>query len=83
MGCFCEEMSHIPSLILPNPNTGIALTGHAVLDREGREAVLTVDPSDEPYGLLTIASSSMRVNTEEQDQTIHIYVTREFGALGL
>uniref|UniRef100_A0A3Q3W600 Adhesion G-protein coupled receptor V1 n=1 Tax=Mola mola TaxID=94237 RepID=A0A3Q3W600_MOLML len=61
---------------------GITVTGHAVLDVEGSEAVLTVDPSDEPYGLLTIASSSLRVNTEEQDQTINIYVTREFGALG-
>lgn len=80
---FVKKCLNIPSLILPNPNTGITVTGHAVLDVEGSEAVLTVDPSDEPYGLLTIASSSLRVNTEEQDQTINIYVTREFGALGL
>lgn len=57
-------------------------TGHAALDVLGSEAVLTVDTSDEPYGLLTIAPSSLRVTTEERDQTVHIYVNREFGASG-
>lgn len=59
------------------------VTGHAALDVQGSEAVLTVDTSDEPYGLLTIAPSSLRVTTEERDQTINIYVNREFGASGL
>lgn len=59
------------------------MTGHAALDVQGSEAVLTVDTSDEPYGLLTIAPSSLRVTTEEQDQTVNIYVNREFGASGL
>lgn len=58
------------------------MTGHAALDVQGSEAVLTVDTSDEPYGLLTIASSSLRVTTEERDRTINIYVNREFGASG-
>lgn len=58
------------------------VTGHAALDVQGSEAVLTVDTSDEPYGLLTIASSSLRVTTEERDRTINIYVNREFGASG-
>ena len=58
------------------------MTGHAALDVQGRQAVVTVDTSDEPYGLLTIAPSSVRVTTEERDQTINIYVNREFGASG-
>ncbi len=58
------------------------MTGHAALDVQGSEAVLTVDTSDEPYGLLTIAPSSLRVTTEEQERTLNIYVNREFGASG-
>ncbi|XP_045890437.1 adhesion G-protein coupled receptor V1 [Micropterus dolomieu] len=62
--------------------SGVAVTGHAALDVQGSEAVLTVDTSDAPYGLLTIAPSSRRVTTEEQSRTINIYVNREFGASG-
>uniref|UniRef100_UPI0037E7935A adhesion G-protein coupled receptor V1 n=1 Tax=Semicossyphus pulcher TaxID=241346 RepID=UPI0037E7935A len=61
---------------------GVVATGHATLDVQGSEAVLSVDTSDEPYGLLTIAPSSLRVTTEERDRTINIYVNREFGASG-
>lgn len=57
-------------------------TGHAALDIQGSEAVLSVDTSDEPYGVLSIAPSSLKVTTEERDQTINIYVNREFGASG-
>lgn len=59
------------------------VTGHAVLDVQGSEALLTVNTSDEPYGLLSIAPSSLKVTTEEEDGTINIYVNREFGASGL
>ncbi|XP_051279685.1 adhesion G-protein coupled receptor V1 isoform X2 [Dicentrarchus labrax] len=61
---------------------GVVVTGHAALDVQGSEAVLTVDTSDEPYGVLTIAPSSLRVTAEERDQTVNIYVNREFGASG-
>ncbi|KAM8885173.1 adhesion G-protein coupled receptor V1 [Spinachia spinachia] len=61
---------------------GVVVTGHAALDVEGSEAVLTVDTSNEPYGLLSIPPSSLRVTTEERDQTINIYVNKEFGASG-
>lgn len=40
-----------------------------------------MDTSDEPYGLLTVAPSSL--TTEERHQTVNIYVNREFGASGL
>uniref|UniRef100_A0A3Q2DXJ8 Adhesion G-protein coupled receptor V1 n=1 Tax=Cyprinodon variegatus TaxID=28743 RepID=A0A3Q2DXJ8_CYPVA len=61
---------------------GVVVTGHAALDVQGSEAVLTVDTSDQPYGLLTIAPSSLRVSTEERDQIINIYINREFGVSG-
>ncbi|XP_065821533.1 adhesion G-protein coupled receptor V1 [Labrus bergylta] len=61
---------------------GVVETGHAALDAQGSEAVISVDISDEPYGLLTIAPSSLKVTTEEQDRTVNIYVKREFGASG-
>lgn len=59
------------------------VTGHAVLDVQSSEAVLTVDTSDEPYGLLAIAPSSVKLSTEERDRTINIYINRVFGAAGL
>ncbi|XP_026199339.1 adhesion G-protein coupled receptor V1 [Anabas testudineus] len=59
---------------------GVVVTGYAALDVKGSETVLTVDTSDKPYGLLTIAPSSLRVTTEESERTINIYINREFGA---
>ncbi|XP_036069486.1 adhesion G-protein coupled receptor V1 isoform X2 [Oryzias melastigma] len=70
-------------VLLSNIKTfGVAVTGHAALDVQGREAVVTVDISDQPYGLLTIAPSSVRVTTEEHAQIIYIYINREFGTSG-
>lgn len=46
-------------------------------------AVVTFDTSGQPYSLLSIAPSSLRVTTEERDHTINIYINREFGASGL
>ncbi|XP_076021271.1 adhesion G-protein coupled receptor V1 [Genypterus blacodes] len=60
---------------------GVLVTGHAVLDIEGREAVLRMETSDEPYGVLSIAPLS--VTTEERARTINIYVNREFGTAGV
>uniref|UniRef100_A0A3P8WCF8 Adhesion G-protein coupled receptor V1 n=1 Tax=Cynoglossus semilaevis TaxID=244447 RepID=A0A3P8WCF8_CYNSE len=62
--------------------SGVVVTGHAALDVQGSEAVLTVDTSDEPFGLLSIAPSSLRVTTEERDRTLNIYINREFGSSG-
>uniref|UniRef100_A0A3B4AIJ3 Adhesion G protein-coupled receptor V1 n=1 Tax=Periophthalmus magnuspinnatus TaxID=409849 RepID=A0A3B4AIJ3_9GOBI len=61
---------------------GVGVTGHAALDVEGRESLITVDTSDEPFGMLTIAPSSLMVTTEELDKIINIYINREFGASG-
>ncbi|KAM6930325.1 adhesion G-protein coupled receptor V1 [Xenentodon cancila] len=71
-------------VLLSNIQTfGVVATGHAALSVQGSEAVLTVDTSDQPYGLLSIAPSSLKVTTEERDHVINIYINREFGASGM
>ncbi|XP_076853827.1 adhesion G-protein coupled receptor V1 [Brachyhypopomus gauderio] len=70
-------------LILSNVQTkGVTATGVAGLDVQGREAVVTVEASDEPFGTLSIAPSSLLIYTEEKDTTLRIYINREFGASG-
>ncbi|KAK0155883.1 G-protein coupled receptor 98 [Merluccius polli] len=61
---------------------GVEATGHAALDIQGAEAVVTIETSDEPFGMLSIAASSLRVTTEERDRTLNVYVNREFGTSG-
>ena len=61
---------------------GVLVTGHAALDVRGREAVVTVETSDAPYGMLSMAPSSRSVATVERDGTVQIYVNREFGSSG-
>ncbi|XP_061584932.1 adhesion G-protein coupled receptor V1 [Cololabis saira] len=71
-------------VLLSNIKTfGVVVTGHAALDLQDSEAVLTVDTSDEPYGLLSVAPSSLKVTTEERNQVINIYINREFGSSGM
>ncbi|KAG7254500.1 hypothetical protein CRUP_017486, partial [Coryphaenoides rupestris] len=48
----------------------------------GAEAVVTIETSDEPFGMLSIAASSLHVTTEERDRTLSVYVNREFGTSG-
>ncbi|GAA6109102.1 adhesion G-protein coupled receptor V1 isoform X1 [Tachysurus ichikawai] len=70
-------------VILSNIQTkGVTATGVAALDPEGREAVISVAASDEPFGILRIAPSSINISTDEKDTKLRIYITREFGASG-
>ncbi|XP_017551078.2 adhesion G-protein coupled receptor V1 isoform X2 [Pygocentrus nattereri] len=70
-------------VVLSNIQTkGVTATGVAALDFQGREAVVSVEASDEPFGMLSIAPSSRSVSTEEKNTTIRIYINREFGASG-
>ncbi|KAK9974393.1 hypothetical protein ABG768_022494 [Culter alburnus] len=70
-------------VILSNIQTkGVTKTGMAALSAQGREAVVSVEASDEPFGLLSIAPSSLKITTDEKDTTIRIYINREFGASG-
>ncbi|KAI1900416.1 hypothetical protein AGOR_G00049720 [Albula goreensis] len=71
-------------VILSNICTkGVTVTGMAALDMQSQEAVVTVQASDEPYGMLSIAPSSLRVSTEEENVTLTIFINREFGASGV
>ncbi|KAM8865111.1 adhesion G-protein coupled receptor V1 isoform 2-T2 [Synchiropus picturatus] len=61
---------------------GVADTGHAAIDAPASRALLTVDTSDAPYGMLAIPPASQHVSTEEREQIVNIYVNREFGSSG-
>uniref|UniRef100_G1KP04 Adhesion G-protein coupled receptor V1 n=1 Tax=Anolis carolinensis TaxID=28377 RepID=G1KP04_ANOCA len=81
---------HIPEeneeyqIILHNVRTeGVTSTGAAVLDSQGYEAVLTVEASDEPHGVLNFAPSSRIVLVQEGNITIQLFINREFGSLGV
>lgn len=58
------------------------MTGHAALDTQGSESVITVDTSDAPFGMLTIAPSFRLVTTEEREQILNIYINRVYSASG-
>ncbi|XP_060617754.2 adhesion G-protein coupled receptor V1 isoform X2 [Anolis sagrei] len=81
---------HIPEeneeyqIILHNVRTeGVTSTGAAVLDSQGYEAVLTIEASDEPHGVLNFAPSSRFVLVQEGNITIQLFINREFGSLGV
>lgn len=62
---------------------GVPPAGMALLDTQGYAAVLTVEASDEPHGVLNFALSSRFVLLQEADMTIQLFINREFGSLGL
>nr|XP_029492889.1 adhesion G-protein coupled receptor V1-like [Oncorhynchus nerka] len=78
------EEKELYRVILSNVRTyGVLVTGHGALDDQGREAVVTMETSDGPFGMLSIAPSSLRLNTEERDSTLNVFINREFGASGV
>ncbi|XP_054843539.1 adhesion G-protein coupled receptor V1 [Eublepharis macularius] len=71
-------------VILHNVRTqGVSSAGAAVLDNQGYEAVLTIEASDEPHGVLNFASSSRVVLVQEENKTVQLFINREFGSLGI
>ncbi|KAJ8006188.1 hypothetical protein DPEC_G00125640 [Dallia pectoralis] len=70
-------------VVLSNVRTyGVVVTGHAALDVQRGVAVVTVEASDVPFGMLSIAPSSISLTTEERDITLSIFINREPGASG-
>lgn len=65
------------------PSLGVSPAGFALLDAQGYAAVLTVEASDEPHGVLNFALSSRFVVLQEANITIQLFINREFGSLGL
>ncbi|XP_042546906.1 adhesion G-protein coupled receptor V1 [Dipodomys spectabilis] len=77
------EEKEIYQIILFDVRTqGVPPAGIALLDTQGYAAVLTVEASDEPHGVLNFAPSSRFVLLQEANVTIQLFVNREFGSLG-
>ncbi|XP_016041836.2 adhesion G-protein coupled receptor V1 [Erinaceus europaeus] len=75
-----KEVYHV---ILDDVRTqGVTPAGIALLDAQGYLAVLTVEASDEPHGLLNFAVSSRHVLLQEANVTIQLFINREFGSIG-
>ncbi|XP_068103893.1 adhesion G-protein coupled receptor V1 [Hyperolius riggenbachi] len=77
-----EEKEEYRIILYDVKTEGVSGAGVAVLDEQGYEAVLTVEASDEPHGLLNFAPSSRLVITQEANKTIQLFINREFGSLG-
>ncbi|KAI5088303.1 G-protein coupled receptor 98 isoform X2, partial [Silurus meridionalis] len=77
-----EEKEEYRVILSKIQTKGVTVTGEAAVDAEGHEAVVSVAASDEPFGLLRIAPSSLNISTDEKDITLRIYINREFGASG-
>ncbi|XP_041868909.1 adhesion G-protein coupled receptor V1 isoform X6 [Corvus kubaryi] len=77
------EEKEVYRIILYSIKTeGVSPSGAAVLDSQGYEAVLTVEASDEPHGVLNFASPSRVVLLPEENKTVQLFINREFGSLG-
>ncbi|EPQ10965.1 G-protein coupled receptor 98, partial [Myotis brandtii] len=76
------EEKEVYQVILYDIRTqGVPPAGVALLDAQGYAAVLTVEASDEPHGVLNFALSSRFVLLQEADVTIQLFINREFGSL--
>ncbi|KAG8524634.1 Adhesion G-protein coupled receptor V1 [Galemys pyrenaicus] len=77
------EEKEVYQVILYDVRTqGIPPAGRALLDAQGYAAVLTVEASDEPHGVLNFALSSRLVLLQEANITFQLFINREFGSLG-
>uniref|UniRef100_A0A2K5BZQ4 Adhesion G-protein coupled receptor V1 n=1 Tax=Aotus nancymaae TaxID=37293 RepID=A0A2K5BZQ4_AOTNA len=77
------EEKELYQVILYDVRTqGVPPAGVALLDAQGYAAVLTVEASDEPHGVLNFALSSRFVLLQEANITIQLFINREFGSLG-
>uniref|UniRef100_A0A096MK89 Adhesion G-protein coupled receptor V1 n=1 Tax=Rattus norvegicus TaxID=10116 RepID=A0A096MK89_RAT len=77
------EEKEVYQVVLYDVKTqGVSPAGVALLDAQGYAAVLTVEASDEPHGVLNFALSSRFVVLPEANLTVQLFVNREFGSLG-
>ncbi|KAM8777301.1 adhesion G-protein coupled receptor V1 [Rhynchonycteris naso] len=77
------EEKEVYQVILYDVRTqGVPPAGSALLDAQGHAAVLTVEASDEPHGVLNFALSSRFVLLQEANITVQLFINREFGSLG-
>ncbi|XP_033623594.1 adhesion G-protein coupled receptor V1 [Fukomys damarensis] len=77
------EEEEVYQVILDDVSTqGVPPAGIALLDTQGHAAVLTIEASDEPHGVLNFALSSRFVLLQEANMTVQLFINREFGSLG-
>ncbi|XP_070543508.1 adhesion G-protein coupled receptor V1-like isoform X2 [Ptychodera flava] len=77
------EVNEEYTIKLTQPVTeGVAETGAAGLDEQGSTASITIEASDEPYGIFVFTPGSTRLNTDESDSVIELIVERKFGSIG-
>ncbi|XP_075693474.1 adhesion G-protein coupled receptor V1 [Rhinoderma darwinii] len=77
-----EEREEYQIVLHSVTTEGVSGPGAAIIDEQGYEAVLTVEASDEPHGLIRFAPFSRTVLTQEANKTIQLFINREFGSLG-
>jgi len=62
---------------------GISASGSAIVDPQTRVVSLTVEASNNPHGVFSIASASLGIEfKEEQAGKAHLVVDRKFGSIG-
>ena len=62
----------------------ISLTSvsNGALSSTNRDATVTVEASDDPYGSFVFAASSRPVRVEEDEENVTLTIIREFGQTG-
>nr|XP_006812422.1 PREDICTED: G protein coupled receptor 98-like protein isoform X1 [Saccoglossus kowalevskii] len=61
---------------------GVPQTGAAGLDTQGSTASITIEASDEPYGIFVFTPGSVELKTDEADKVEELIVERKFGSIG-
>ncbi|ESP05659.1 hypothetical protein LOTGIDRAFT_102713, partial [Lottia gigantea] len=62
---------------------GVGKTGAASIDPQFKTALITIQGSDNPHGIIQIASASLTVRIEEDIGQVRINIDRKFGAIGV
>ena len=64
--------------------TEISSTGAAVIDTQSSTASITVEASNDPHGVFSIASSSLNLElTEDIGTDGYLVIDRKFGSIGM
>ena len=58
------------------------MTGAATINGRSHEAEISIQESNDPHGVFQFAPDSQRINIKEDQNSLKIYVTRQFGSIG-
>ncbi|XP_077988560.1 adhesion G-protein coupled receptor V1-like [Glandiceps talaboti] len=77
------EVNEEYTIRLLDPVTqGVSQSGAAGLDSQGSTASITIEASDEPYGIFVFTPGSTNIQRDEGDVIIELIVERKFGSIG-